>query len=62
MNGLMRSRKKSKDNLTQKKVKNNDPKSMAPSKSSCMKEILSNTSLPRETRKRSNKQSNFTPK
>ena len=42
--------------------KHNDPKPMGFSKSSSKREVYSNTSLPEETRKISNKQSNLTPK
>ena len=39
-----------------------DPKPMGSSKSSAKREVYSYTSLPKETRKISNKQSNLTPK
>ena len=39
-----------------------DPKPMGCSKSSYKREVYSNTILPQETRKISNKQSNLTPK
>ena len=42
--------------------KHDDPKPMGCSKSSSNREVYSNTSLPQETRKISNKQSNLTPK
>ena len=44
------------------KQKHNDPKSMECSKSSSKREVYSDTSLPQETRKISNKQPNLTPK
>ena len=44
------------------KWKNNDPKPMGCSKSSSKREVYSNTILPQETRKISNKQPNLTPK
>ena len=43
-------------------MKNDDPKRMGCSKSSSKREVYSNTVLPQETRKISNKQSNHTPK
>ena len=43
-------------------MKNDDPKRMGCSKSSPKREVYSNTILPQETRKISNKQSNLTPK
>ena len=42
--------------------KNDDPKPMGCGKSSSRREVYSYTSLPQETRKISNKQSNLTPK
>ena len=42
--------------------KHDDPKPMGCSKSSSKREVYSNTSLPQETRKISNKQRNLTPK
>ena len=42
--------------------KHDDPKPMGYSKSSSKREVYSYTSLPQETRKISNKQSNLTPK
>ena len=42
--------------------KHNDPKPMGCSKSSCKREVYSNTILPQETRKISNEQPNLTPK
>ena len=42
--------------------KNNDPKPMGCSKSSSKTEVYSYTSLPQETRKITNKQSNLTTK
>ena len=42
--------------------KHDDPKPMGCSKSSSKREVLSYTSLPKETRKISNKQSKLTPK
>ena len=44
------------------KQKHDDPKHMGYSKSSSKKEVYSNTILPQETRKISNKQPNLTPK
>ena len=44
------------------KWKHNDPESMECSKNISKREIYSNTCLPQETRKISNKQSNLTPK
>ena len=44
------------------KRKNADPKPMGCSKSSSKREVYSNTILPQETRKISNKQSNLTIK
>ena len=43
-------------------MKHDAPKLMECSKSSSKKEVYSNTILPQETRKISNKQSNLTPK
>ena len=43
-------------------MKTNNSKPMGCSKSSSKKEVHSNTILPQETRKTSNRQSNFTPK
>ena len=42
--------------------KNNNLESMGCSKSSSKREVYSNTNLPQETRKISNKQPNITPK
>ena len=42
--------------------KHNNPKPMGCSKSSSKREVYSNTILPQETRKVSNRQRNFTPK
>ena len=42
--------------------KHDHPKPMGCSKSSSKKEVYSNTSLPQETKKISNKQSNLTPR
>ena len=42
--------------------KHDDPKPMGCSKSSSKREVYSYTSLPKETRKISSKQSNLTPK
>ena len=42
--------------------KQNDPKRMGCNKSSSKREVYSNTILPQETRKISNKQPNLTPK
>ena len=42
--------------------KHDDPKPKACRKSSSKREVYSNTSLPQETRKISNKQSNVTPR
>ena len=42
--------------------KHDDPKPMGCSKSSLKREVYSNTILPQETRKISNKQPNLTPK
>ena len=42
--------------------KHKDPKSMGFSKSNSKREVYSNTILPQETRKASNRQPNFTPK
>ena len=47
---------------TKWKWKHKDPKPMGCSKSSSKREIYSNTILPQETRKASNRQPNFTPK
>ena len=44
------------------KWKHNDPKPMGCSKSSSKRKVYSNTILPQETRKISNKQPNLTPK
>ena len=44
------------------KQKHNDPKPMGLRKSSSMREVYSDTSLPQKTRKISNKQSKLTPK
>ena len=44
------------------KWKHNNPKPMGFSKSSAKGMVHSNTSLPQETREKSNKQPNFTPK
>ena len=44
------------------KWKHNDPKPLERSKSSSKREVYSNTILPQETRKISNKQLNLTPK
>ena len=44
------------------KWKHNTPKSMECSKSSSKREVYSNTGLPQETRKISNKQPNLPPK
>ena len=41
---------------------NDNPKPMGCSNSKSKREVYSNTSLPQETRKMSNKQSNLTPK
>ena len=43
-------------------MKNNNSKPMGCSKSSSKKEVYSNTILPQETRKTSNRKPNFTPK
>ena len=43
-------------------MKHDDPKPMGCSKSSSKREVYSNTILPQETRKISNKQPNLTPK
>ena len=43
-------------------MKHNDSKPMECSKSSSKREVYSNTVLPQETRKTSNRQPNFTPK
>ena len=48
--------------ILRQKWKQNFLKSMGFRKSSCKKEIYSNTGLPYKTRKIPNKQSNFTPK
>ena len=42
--------------------KHDDPKPMGRSKSCFKREVYSNTNLPQETRKNSNKQRNHTPK
>ena len=42
--------------------KHDDPKPMGFSKSSSKREVYSNTILPQEIRKTSNRQPNFTPK
>ena len=44
------------------KWKHDDPKPMGCSKSSSKREVYSNTTLPQETRKISNKKPNLTPK
>ena len=44
------------------KQKHNDPKHMGCSKSSFKREVYSNTNLLQQTRKSSNKQTNFTSK
>ncbi len=44
------------------KWKHNNPKPMGYSKSSSKREVYSNTTLPEETRKISNKQPNLAPK
>ena len=43
-------------------VKTRQPKPVGCSKSSSKREVYSNTILPQETRKTSNRQANFTPK
>ena len=43
-------------------IKSDNSKSMGGNKSSPKREIYSNTILPQETRKTSNRQPNFTPK
>ena len=43
-------------------MKIDDPKPMVCSKSSSKREVYSNTILPQEARKTSNRQPNFTPK
>ena len=43
-------------------IKHNNSKPMGCSKSSSKREVYSNTILPQETRKTSNRQPNFTPK
>ena len=43
-------------------MKCNDPKSVGHSRSISKREVYSDTSLPQETRKISNKQPNLTPK
>ena len=45
-----------------RKWKHNDTKFKEHSKNSSMREVYSNTSLPQETRKISNRQPNLTPK
>ena len=45
-----------------RKWKHNNPKPMGHSKVNFKREVYSNTMLPQETRKISNKQSNLTPK
>ena len=44
------------------KWKHNNPRSMGCSKNSSKREIYSNTNLPQEIRKTSNKKTNLTPK
>ena len=44
------------------RMKTRQPKPMGFSKSSAKGKVHSNTSLPQETREKSNKQPNFTPK
>ena len=56
---IRESKKIPRDKLQQKY---DDPKPMGCSKSSSKREVYSNTSIPQETRKISNKQSNLTPK
>ena len=58
----MRSRKKSEDTLKQMKMKTQQPKPMGNRESSPKGEIHTITGLLQETRKISNKQSNFTLK
>ena len=43
-------------------IKSDNSKSMGGNKSSPKREVYSNTTLPQETRKTSNRQPNFTPK
>ena len=63
MNGLtMRSRKKSKRTLKQKKMRTHNPKSGGHWEKSPKRQIHSNTGLFQQIRKSSNKQSNFTLK
>ena len=47
---------------TKQKRKHNNPKSLGHSKSNFKTEVYSDTRLPQETRKITNKQSNFIPK
>ena len=44
------------------KMKHNSPKFMGHSKNSCKRKVYSNTSIPQERQKNSNKQLNPTPK
>ena len=59
---MMRSKKKSKDTLKQMKMRTQLSKSVGHWESNPKKEIHSITGLSQETRKNSNKQSNFTVK
>ena len=67
LNGSKTTKKKIKEEILKIpwdkwKWKHNIPKSMGFGKSSSKRKVYSDTSLPQETRKISNKWSNFTPK
>ena len=63
MNGFtMKSRKKSKVSGNKWTWTHNNPKPMGHREGSLEREVHSNTGLPKEDRKISNKQPNFTPK
>ena len=59
---LKKSKGKSKISRNKWQWKLNNSKPMGYSKSSSKREVYSNTILPQETRKTSNRQPNFTPK
>ena len=62
ISSLQKSKRKSKIPRDKWKWKHNNPKPMGHSKSISKREVYSNTNLPQETRKISNKQPNLTPK
>ena len=59
---MMKSKSKSENTSRQRKMGTQLWKSMGYNKSSCNREVYSNTGLPQETRKTSNKQPNLPPK